>query len=75
MYAAYRKANYTLSGGTVKDSHQMSLRIPKSDHLAARIKALQDGIELSEVVRRLLALWVAGAVVLEKPDKKPDKGT
>lgn len=47
--------------------HQMNLRIPKSVHLAARVKALQAGIDLSEVVRRLLQKWVAGEVVIDEP--------
>lgn len=47
--------------------HQMSLRISKTVHLAARVKALQEGLDLSEVVRRLLALWVAGKVNIAEP--------
>jgi len=50
-----------------EQKHQMSLRISKAVHLAARVKALQEGIDLSEVVRRLLAMWVAGQVVLDEP--------
>lgn len=52
--------------------HQMSIRISKDVHRAARVKALQEGLDLSEAVRRLLALWVAGEVLLDQsPPEEP----
>lgn len=51
----------------MREENKLTVRIPKGDHVAARVKCLRDGVQLSEVVRRLLALWVAGQVMLEEP--------
>lgn len=51
----------------MSDDHKTTIRLPRSEHTAARIKAVQANIALSEVIRRLLALWVAGKVVLDEP--------
>ena len=51
----------------MSDDHKLTVRIPKAVHIAVRVKALQEEILLSEVVRRLLQKWVAGEVVLDEP--------
>ena len=38
---------------------------------AARIKALQEGRELADVVRELLARWVAGDMELQDEQPRP----
>jgi predicted HicB family RNase H-like nuclease len=44
--------------------HKMTIRIPKELHKAARMKALELDVTLSEAVREFLRLWVAGDVEL-----------
>jgi len=54
--------------------HKMAVRIPKELHKAAKVKATESEIALSEVVRRFLAFWVAGEIELPKSfegDKPP----
>jgi hypothetical protein len=45
----------------------MMVRIPEKLHKAARVKAVMDGIPLSEVVRVFLAGWVDGSIALPQP--------
>lgn len=49
------------------DDHKTTIRLPHSEHTAARVKAVQANIALSEVIRRLLQMWVNGEVVLTEP--------
>ena len=44
--------------------HKMAVRIPRELHKAAKVKAAQSDVTLSESVRELLRLWVAGKVEL-----------
>lgn len=55
------------------DDHKTTIRLPHDEHTAARIKAVQANISLSEVIRRLLALWVAGKVSIDKPPAEDAK--
>jgi len=55
--------------------HKTTIRMPKELHKAARVKAIESDAEsLSEVVRELLKLWIAGEIDLptrveeEQPD-------
>ena len=44
--------------------HQTALRISKELHKAAKVKAAESDVTLSEAMRELLRLWVAGDVEL-----------
>ncbi len=46
---------------------RITLKTDEKFHRQVRVKAAEDGIPVAEVVRRLLALWLAGAVVLAAP--------
>jgi hypothetical protein len=46
---------------------QMMIRLPNKLHKAARLKAVDLGLPLSEVVRDLLARWVDGSITLPQP--------
>ena len=50
----------------------MTIRIPKELHKAAKVKAVELDIKLSEVVRELLGLWVADQI--ELPDHPEAEG-
>ena len=56
----------------MSDDHKLTIRIPKTDHHAARVKAVQEFTQLSEVIRRLLAMWVAGEVLLKPPNESEE---
>jgi antitoxin component of RelBE/YafQ-DinJ toxin-antitoxin module len=45
-------------------THQTAIRIPKELHKAARMKAIELDVTLSEAIRELLRMWVAGKVEL-----------
>ena len=45
-------------------THQTAIRIPKELHRAARMKAIESDVTLSEAIRELLRLWVAGEIEL-----------
>lgn len=42
-----------------------TVRLPASMLREARIKAIREGLSLSEVLRRLLRLWLRGKVALD----------
>ena len=42
-----------------------TLRLPQSLLREARVKAVRQGLSLSEVIRRLLRLWLSGQVEAE----------
>jgi len=44
--------------------HKMTVRIPRELHKAAKVKAVQSDVTLSEAVREFLRLWVAGEIEL-----------
>lgn len=60
----------------MKDT-QLNVRIPTKLRKEARIKAISDGVLLSDVVRDLLAGWVDGTITLPQPEPptkvKPDR--
>lgn len=45
-----------------------TVRFPSDVLREARIKAIHRGLSLSEVLRRLLRLWLRGKIVLEAED-------
>lgn len=46
---------------------RITLKTDEHFHRQVRVKAAEDGIPVAEVVRRLLALWLTGKVVLDEP--------
>lgn len=51
--------------------HTMMVRMADKLHKAARIKSVELGLPLSEVVRDLLTGWVDGTVALPQPTEQP----
>ena len=49
---------------------RITLKTDEHFHRQVRVKAAEDGIPVAEVVRRLLALWLAGKVVLDEPPQE-----
>lgn len=49
------------------------INLPADLKREARIKAIREGSNLSEVVRALLALYIKGEVVARPPGAGPDK--
>ncbi len=50
-----------------------TLRLPRELLREARVKAVREGLSLSEVIRRLLRLWLGGRVEVEPfPLPQPD---
>lgn len=45
--------------------HRTTLNLPESLHRKAKIKAATESVPLSEVIRLLLARWVAGEARLQ----------
>ena len=48
-------------------TRRITLKTDEAFHRQVRVKAAEDGIPVAEVVRRLLARWLTGEVVLEEP--------
>lgn len=44
--------------------HKMTIRVPKELHKAARMKALESDVTLSDAVREFLRRWVEGEIEL-----------
>jgi len=44
--------------------HKTTVRMPLSLHKAARIRAIEEGTTLSDVIRELLRRWVDGEIEL-----------
>jgi predicted HicB family RNase H-like nuclease len=51
-------------------THQTAIRIPKELHRAAKMKAIQSDVTLSEAIRELLRLWVAGEIELPTQEEE-----
>ena len=51
--------------------HKMTIRIDKELHKAAKLKAVESEITLSEIIRDFLRLWVDGELDLSKGRKPP----
>ena len=57
--------------------HKTTIRMPKELHKAARVKVIEsDADSLSEVVRELLRLWLAGEIDLPShiEEEQPNLG-
>jgi len=54
----------------MEEEHKTTVRLTKELLLAARLKAVGEGVSLSEVIRRFLATWVAGRI--ETPAKQEE---
>ena len=48
-------------------TRRITLKTDEAFHRQVRVRAAEDGIPVAEVVRKLLAMWLAGAVVLDEP--------
>jgi hypothetical protein len=53
--------------------HRTTINISESVFQQARIKAIREQVTVSEVIRELLARWVAGEVQLESGAQTPDR--
>ena len=53
--------------------HKMAIRLPRELHKAARLKAVESDVTLSDVVREFLRLWVEGQIELPKKEQPPNK--
>lgn len=53
--------------------HRTTINISEEVFREARIKALREGVTVSEVVRDLLARWVAGEIELGDREHSRDK--
>lgn len=63
------------TGHSKMTEHKMTLRIPAKLHKAAKVKATQTDVTLSEVVRQLLGLWVSGEVTIPTDKQKQEEKT
>ena len=53
--------------------HRITINVPESIFQRARIKALRENVTVSEVIRDLLARWVAGEVELASKERSREK--
>ena len=53
----------------MEDYQRTTVRLERSLHLAARIKALQTRVTLTEVISRFLEAWVAGEIELPEQEE------
>ena len=53
--------------------HRTTINLSEPVYQQARIKALREDVTVSEVVRDLLARWVAGEIDLSAQDRSRDK--
>jgi predicted HicB family RNase H-like nuclease len=51
-------------------TRQTAIRIPKELHRAAKMKAIELDITLSEAMRKLLGMWVEGKVELPAKEEE-----
>ena len=51
--------------------HKMTIRIEKDLHKAAKLKAVESEVTLSEVMREFLRLWVEDEIELRQEDEPP----
>ena len=56
-----------------QDEHKTTTRMPKQLHKAARIKAIECDISLSEAIRRFLVAWVTGETELPAKENEPEE--
>jgi len=53
--------------------HRTTINVPESIFQRARIKALREDVAVSEVIRDLLARWVAGEIDLASKERSREK--
>ena len=53
--------------------HRTTINVPESVFRRARIKALRENVAVSEVIRDLLARWVAGEIELASKEPSREK--
>ena len=53
--------------------HRTTINVPESIFHRARIKALRENVAVSEVIRDLLARWVAGEIDLASKERSREK--
>ena len=53
--------------------HRTTINVPESIFQRARIKALRENVTVSEVIRDLLARWVAGEIRLASRERSREK--
>ena len=53
--------------------HRTTINVPESIFQRARIKALRENVAVSEVIRDLLARWVAGEIGLAFKERSREK--
>ena len=53
--------------------HRTTINVPESVYRQARIKALQENVTVSEVIRELLACWVTGELELDTRSQTTDR--
>lgn len=56
------------------NDHKMTVRIPREIHKAAKLKAIEADVTLSEAVRELMRLWADGQIELPT-QTKGEEGT
>ena len=53
--------------------HRTTINVPESIFQRARIKALRENVAVSEVIRDLLASWVAGEIDLASKERSREQ--
>lgn len=53
--------------------HRTTINVPEPLFQQARIKALRQSVAVSEVIRHLLARWVAGDIKLSSEEESREK--
>jgi predicted DCC family thiol-disulfide oxidoreductase YuxK len=56
-----------------ENMHRITINVPESIFQRARIKALRENVAVSEVIRDLLARWVAGEIELASKERSREK--
>jgi hypothetical protein len=56
-----------------ENMHRITIDVPESIFQRARIKALRENVAVSEVIRDLLARWVAGEIELASKERSREK--
>ena len=51
----------------VRDQHKLTVRISEIDYRPVRVKAAELGRPVSEIVSKLLSMWVEGEIDLPPP--------
>jgi hypothetical protein len=57
----------------MQKSKMLAIRIDSKLHKAARLKSVESGRPLSEIMRDLLAGWVDGSITLPQPTEAKPK--